>query len=251
MADKNDAPRRASPEAARSTGDGSPFSMPLEKGMDILAEPSLINAPGEKTSAGIPEEAEREKVSREPSPSAKANPSVVAHYHGPRFLTFLLLMFLFPFLFNLGSELYLLARTAVMAQMAGLQPSAAPPPHPSSGKSDADKMIDSLAMVIANQEKLLRDAGQRIVIIHPGYTGLSSYDEEKNKVKELVGIDLDDPVTGSEKFGKIKSAEILSAVISSFDHILLNAAQNNTSEFRVKNALEAKKQALKRLQEIR
>lgn len=251
MADKNNAPLRPAPEAPRSAGEGSPFSMPLEKGMDIMAEHSAIKTPGGKALPGISDESKRENVSQNSAAPTKATPAVATHSHAPRFWMLLLAMFLFPFFFNLGSELYLLARTALMAQMGGLPSGAAISPKPSPGKSDTDKMIDSLALVIANQEKLLRDSGQKVVIIHPDYAGVSSYDDEKSKVKELAGIDLDDPVTGSDKFGKIKSAEILSAVIHSFDRILLNASQNNISEFRLKNTLEAKKQALKRLQDIR
>lgn len=250
MADKNDAPPRPAADAARSAGEGSPFSMPLEKGTDILADPAAKKTAGEE---GPKHEVKR--APQEAAPPAKAAHTADVQCHGPRFWRLLLAMFLFPFFFNLGSELYLLARTAIMAQMGGLQTAAPPPAQPSPGKSDADKLIDSLAVVIANQEKLLRDAGQsdagRVVIIHPDYAGTFLYDAEKGKIKELAGIDLDDPLAGSDKFGKIKSAEVLSAVIGSFDRILLNAAQNNVSEFRVKNTLEAKKQALKRLQELR
>lgn len=251
MADKNDTPRRPGPETGRSAAEGSPFSMPLEKGGDILAEPSAIKTGGESVPSGIHEEPKRTKAQHEAAPQANTKTGVSAHYYGPSFWKLLLAMFLFPFFFNLGSELYLLARTALMTRMGGLQTAAVTSSNPTSGKSDADRMIDSLALVIANQEKLLRDNSQRVVIIHPDYAAVFSYDDEKNKVKELVGIDLDDPIAGSDKFGKIKSAEILSAVLGSFDRILLNAAQNNISEFRVKNTLEAKKQALKRLQELR
>ncbi len=250
MADKKDASRRPAPEAGRSAGESSPFSMPLEKGVDILAESSTIKATGEKASSGIPEEPKREKASQEFTPPETAKPGVTAYCHGPRLWMLLLAMFLFPFFFNLGSELYLLARTALMAQMGSL-PAVPAQSSQSLVKNDNDKVIDSLALVISNQEKIMRDAGQRVVIIHPDYAGVFSYDDEKGRVKELAGIDIDDPVTGSDKLGKIKSAEILSAIIGSFDRILLNAAQNNISEFRVKNTLEAKKQALKRLQELR
>lgn len=247
MADKKETPRRPVSEAARDAGDNSPFSIPLEKGGDILAESAALK---ETVSSKSPEEAKRGGTAQESIPADKGKPVPASCCHGVRMWKLLLAMFLFPFFFNLGSELYLLARTAAMAQMGGLQAAPEPATKPS-GKSDFDKVIDSLALVIANQEKLLRDTGQRVVIIHPEYTGTFSYDDEKGKVKELAGIDLDDPVTGSDKIGKIKSAELLSAIIRSFDRILLNAAQNNLSEFRVKNTLEAKKQALKRLQELR
>lgn len=253
MADKNNPPQRPAPEAAKNAGERSPFSMPLDKGVDIMAQPAPKNAGAEAIPFGMPEEPKHEAkgASQETAPPAKAAQGMVVHYRGPRLWTMIVAMFLFPFFFNLGSELYLLIRAAIVGQMGGLRLGATPPSRPSAVKSDTDKMIDSLALVIANQEKLLRDAGQRVVIIHPGYAGLFSYDDEKGKVKELTGIDLDDPVAGSDKFGKIKSSEILSSVIGSFDRILLNAAQNNLSEFRVKNVMEAKKQSLKRLQELR
>ncbi len=248
MADKNEAPRRPAPEVSRGAGDNSPFSIPLEKGMDILTEST---AKKETAPSKTPEEPKRDGAAQESALPEKTKPVAAASCHGIRMWKLLLAMFLFPFFFNLGSELYLLARTALMAQMGGLQAAHQPPAQQPTGKSESDKVIDSLALVIANQEKLLRDTGQRVVIIHPDYAGTFSYDDEKGKVKELAGIDLDDPITGSDKIGKIKSSELLSAIIRSFDRILLNAAQNNLSEFRLKNTLEAKKQALKRLQELR
>lgn len=253
MADKNNPPQRPVPEAARNAGEGSPFSMPLDKGMDIMAAPVPKKGGAESAPSGMLEEAKQaaKGAPQEAAPSAKASQGMVVYYRGPRLWTMIAAMFLFPFLFNLGSELYLLIRAAIVGQMGGLRSAATPLSRTSAGKSDADKMIDSLALVIANQEKLLRDAGQRVVIIHPGYAGSFSYDAEKAKVKELAAVDLDDPVAGSDKFGKIKSAEVLSAVIESLDRILLNAAQNNISEFRVKNAMEAKRQSLMRLQELR
>lgn len=252
MADKNNAPQRPSPEAARDAGERSPFSMPLEKGMDILAEPFPKKTAGEAAPIGMPEEPGQEgKGARQAAPPPKAAQGVVVHYRGPRLWTMITAMFLFPFFFNFGSDLYLLIRAAIVGRGGSLWRAAAPPSQPPAAKSDTDKMIDSLAVVMANQEKLLRDSGQRVVIIHPDYAGAFSYDAEKAKVKELSAIDLDDPVTGSDKFGKIKSVEVLSAVIESLDRILLNAAQSNISEFRVKNVMEAKKQSLMRLQELR
>ncbi len=248
MADKNETPRRPVQETARVAGGNSPFSIPLEKGGDILAE-SI--APKETVPSKATEEAKRDGSVAESVTPAKTKPVAIAYGNGISMWKLLLAMFLFPFFFNLGSELYLLARTAVMAQMGGLHAASGSAAQQTPGKSESDKVIDSLALVIANQEKLLRETGQRVVIIHPDYTGAFSYDDEKAKVKELAGIDLDDPITGSDKIGKIKSSEMLSAIIRSFDRILLNAAQNNLSEFRVKNTLEAKKQALKRLQELR
>lgn len=252
MADKNNAPPRPAPEAARNTGEISPFSIPLEKGTDIMAEPAPKKMAGEAGPAVMSEEPKRaaKDAPEEAAPSRGAQ-GVVVYYRGPRLWTMIAAMFMFPFFFSFGSELYLLIRAAVVGQMGGLRSAATPRSPAPPGKNDADKMIDSLAVVIANQEKLLRDNGQRVVIIHAGYAGSFSYDAEKAKVKELAAIDLDDPVAGSDKFGKIKSAEVLSAVIESLDRILLNAAQNNISEFRVKNVMEAKKQSLIRLQELR
>ncbi len=264
---------QAGHEPPHGEGVVNPLSMPLEKGMEMQEEapqgPLKAN-PAPKTesethalqpASGKKHEEPKHEPPHPPKGEAHQHEKTalpVAPYRGPGLGIILVVLFLFPFFFNLGSELYLLARTAIMAQMgsrssapaqegSALKSSSAIQPL----KSDSDKIIDSLALVIANQEKLMGDGAQRVLIIHPDYAGTFSYDAEKQKIEQLAGIDLDTPLAGTDKMGKIRSAEILSLVIESLDRVLLNAAQYDLSEFHVKNALEAKKQALKRLQEIR
>jgi hypothetical protein len=119
------------------------------------------------------------------------------------------------------------------------------------GDNKDRQILDSMTAIIINQQKQMEQGGQKVVIFRPEYPGAYSFEAEKTKIYELGGMDIDDPVTGMGKMSKINSAEVLMAMIESFDRITLNAAQYNTSEFHVKNAIESKKLAFKRLQELK
>ncbi len=75
---------------------------------------------------------------------------------------------------------------------------------------------------------------------------------EKQKVLELAGIDLDDPVTNSKPFNSIKSRDVLKELIRSFDLIIAAARDHDeVSDFLKSNAMTAKKYATRRLKKVR
>lgn len=74
---------------------------------------------------------------------------------------------------------------------------------------------------------------------------------EKQKILELSGVDIDDPVSGSKPFDAVKSRDALKEVIRSLDAIIAASRDHaEVGDFLKGNALEAKKlarQALSRM----
>jgi hypothetical protein len=168
---------------------------------------------------------------------------------GIGFWTLVFAMFLFPFFFHAGTELYMMARAALFP---GQTVKKQEEPKADAGKLADGKSLDKLAAALAEQTKALQEGAGRVVIIHPPLNGTFSFDAEKTKIYELSGINMDDPaVSGANKLAQVKSVELLYSLMESFDRIVVNAAQNNVSDFHVKNAIEWKKRALKRLQELK
>lgn len=162
----------------------------------------------------------------------------------------LLAMFLFPFFFHAGTDLYMLARAALFSKVEAVKQQAGRPDSDSGGQAE-HKELEKLTAMLENQTKILGEGAGKVVIIHPPYPSAFSFDSEKAKIYELGGVNLDDPPAVADKLEKVKSVELLYALMESLDRVVLNAAQNNVSEFHVKNAIEWKKRALKRLQELR
>lgn len=205
--------------------DKSPLSMPLEKG-DAALDGKYSSA------ASIPEKSD-----------LRNNGGVC---RAPKAWVIFAALFLFPFFYHLGSELYLLARTAIMAKY-GPPASVAPVVV---AKGTVDELNKTMAAILDGQQKLIQE-GQKVIIIHSDYAGAFSYEHEKRKILELCGFDIDDPVNLADRFSKIKSTELLGTVMESLDRIVLNAAQNGVAEQHLKNTIEVKKMALKRIQELR
>ncbi len=75
---------------------------------------------------------------------------------------------------------------------------------------------------------------------------------EKQKVLQLSGVDLDDPVTGAGQFGKIQSRDALKETIRSLDAIIAASRDHQeVSDFIKTNALAAKKFASQRLKSLK
>ncbi len=93
---------------------------------------------------------------------------------------------------------------------------------------------------------------QKIVVVRVPSREKFDLAYEKQKILELSGVDLDDPVTGSQIFSKIKSWDALKEVIRSLDDIIAAARDHDeVTDFLKANALKAKKYATKRLSVLR
>lgn len=212
----------------------SPLSIPLDKG------------------EGVPPRQTPPRTGAEPSYGYKTfeRPPQPETGGGLRFWMVMVAMFLFPFFFHAGTDLYKLARAALSSKVDSMKEQT-DKPEADSGRQAELKELEKLTAILEHQTKILGEGAGKVVIIHPSYPSAFSFDSEKAKIYELVGINLDDPPAVANKIEKVKSVELLYSLMESLDRVVLNAAQNNVSDFHVKNAIEWKKRALKRLQELR
>lgn len=75
---------------------------------------------------------------------------------------------------------------------------------------------------------------------------------EKQKVLELSGLDLDDPVAGTNPFKSLNSRDALKETIRALDTIIAAAKDHaEVGDFLKSNSLKAKKYALKRLSKLK
>ncbi len=113
------------------------------------------------------------------------------------------------------------------------------------------KIGESLAILSKAFDRFSKQEIQKVVVISNEAPGRFSFKMEKKKLLEISGIDLDDPIAGTEITSNINSAEVLMAMIDSFNRILSKGGEDGVTGFYVKNALAGKTQTLKRLKEIR
>jgi len=113
------------------------------------------------------------------------------------------------------------------------------------------KIAESLALLAKTFDSFSKQEIQKVVIINNEAPGSFSFKMEKKKLLEISGIDLDDPIADTDIISNINSADVLMAMIDSFNRILSKGGEDGVTGFYVKNTLAGKTQALKRLKEIR
>jgi len=96
-----------------------------------------------------------------------------------------------------------------------------------------------------NLEKLVKGfSAPKVVVINQGSVDGFTVKNEKQRILELGGIDIDDPIVHKNAFSKIKSKKIMDALIQSFNRILENQNEPGVSDFLVKNAKKGKTLAI-------
>lgn len=159
-------------------------------------------------------------------------------------------LFAAPLFLRAGNDMYDLLKSKLpyYLEFYGIDfPSA--PVIAEHGDLDSKVAIDKFLKL---QEKMLKKSAQKVVIIYPERSGTFSLKREKKKLYEISGLDIDDPVKSSGVIGKIRSLELLVAMVESFDRILDSAGENGkVSGFHVKNAIEGKRLALARIRQLR
>lgn len=247
----------------------SPLSIPLEKAHTEIRETDLADIPQKKIT-----QKEFLKIIYKQVDEKIENHKKTGHSQG--YLKAVLLALLFaPFLFKAGADIYDMAKPHI-TELLGIP---APQPEketavPSAGTGNGNlakalaeqnsAFINKLTKLMAMQEKksfaklnklieakVKTEAFQKVIIVRNDSEASFSFKLEKKLLFELSGLDMDDPITGAKLFKKIKSVELLIAMVDSFNRMLLNASQHKISEFHVKNAVEGKRQTLKRLQELK
>lgn len=254
----------------------NPLSMPLEKSptfdsSQIKEIPQIFRKPGEPTDKTAPEKPETgsppssEKM-REQRKTLTEKELFKKLYErideqvekrtvsGKRpFLYFgliLLAVFLSPFLFYGGTDLYHLSR-GYLFEYFGVMPTLSDKYFSQTLASQNREIIKELGVLVRTQKEIVKSGIQKVVVINNEPGGTFSFKFEKKKLFELSGIDIDDPIKGTKKIGKIKSVDVLIAIMDSFNRILWNGAQYGVSNFHIKNVIEGKRQALKKLQELK
>lgn len=75
---------------------------------------------------------------------------------------------------------------------------------------------------------------------------------EKQKIYELAGVDMDDPITSAKLFNVIKSRDVLKELIRSFNLIIAASRDHDEiSDFLKSNSMTGKKYATRRLKKVR
>jgi len=168
------------------------------------------------------------------------------------FILILVTIAIAPFLYNGGTDLYLMGKKQLQQNIKILLPAQMVPVStekaPTASKDTLLKILNKIATA---QEKLSKDGIQKVVVLSPSEDYTFNYSFEKKKILEISGIDIDDPVIGSKAISKIKSSQVLIELIDTFNKIIMSGPQYNVSSFRIKNIIEAKKQALKKLKKLR
>ncbi len=92
----------------------------------------------------------------------------------------------------------------------------------------------------------------RIIVIKVPSREKFDLNYEKQKIYELAGVDMDDPVTSAKPFNAIKSRDVLKELIRSFNLIIAASRDHDeVSDFLKSNAMTGKKYATRRLKKIR
>lgn len=165
----------------------------------------------------------------------------------------LIVLFAAPFFFRAGSDIYDILKSRLPSlEFYGLDFSSAPAGDTPENEAINLQIAGNLNKLLKLQEKLLKKSTQKVVVIYPERAGTFSFKREKKRLYELSGLDIDDPIQGSKVIEKIKSVELLVAMVESFDRIIDNAGRKNeVSGFHVKNSIEGKRMALKKIRQLR
>lgn len=185
----------------------NPLAIPLQKSQ----EPSATKTKGQNTQDAVT----RINLQIDKRIDAK----LAAYPNGAKrpfpFWHTLFVIFLSPFLFYIGSDLYHFAKKNVLQIVA-------------------DKKL-----VIGSSD---------ITEKAPPETFSIKY--EKKKLMEISGIDIDDPIKNTMKIRNIGSIKELNDLMVCFDRILVNAKKHKVSDFHVQSAKKGKRQAEQRLKEL-
>ena len=176
----------------------------------------------------------------------------------------LLILFISPLVINAGSDLYDMikakaAPTAVVETV--VEPAANNKEDLRAVLKQNEKLVEKLARqnitlskkltsLIKVQEKIAKKEPDKVVILPSGGVSTFSMKREKKLLYEISGIDIDDPIT-AKSIDKIKSTQIMLAMIDSFNRILVNSDQSSVSDFHRNNTVKAKRLVVKKLRQTK
>ncbi|MFQ5431380.1 MAG: hypothetical protein ACE5EN_02590 [Nitrospinota bacterium] len=179
----------------------------------------------------------------------------------PGTITILLILFLSPFIVKAGSDLYDLAKAKVTVPPTVVKPVIDKKDDLRAVLKKNEALVEKLAnqnhtlskkltALIKVQEKIAKKKPDKIVVLPSGGPTTFSMKREKEILYEISGVDIDDPIT-EKSISKIKSAQILLAMVESFNRILINSDHSSVSDFHLKNTVKAKRFVVKKLRQLK
>ena len=178
----------------------------------------------------------------------------------PGTITILLILFLSPLIINAGDSLYDYIKAQVTVP-AAVTPVTDKKDDLRAVLKQNEALVKKLAgqnrilskkltALIRVQEKIAKKKPNKVVVLPSSGPAVFSMKREKKILYEISGIDIDDPIT-EKSINKIKSVQILLAMIESFNRILINSDHMSVSSFHLKNIVKAKRLVVKKLRQIK
>lgn len=179
----------------------------------------------------------------------------------PGSVTILLILLVSPFIINAGNDLYGVIKAKVTVPAAEIKPVADKKDDLRAVLKQNEALVEKLASqnrtlskkltdLIKVQEKIAKKKPDKVVVFPPAGPAAFSMKREKEILYEISGMDIDDPIT-EKSISKIKSVQILLAMIESFNRILINSDYKSVSDFHLKNIVKAKRLVVKKLRQIK
>lgn len=117
------------------------------------------------------------------------------------------------------------------------------------------KLADKKPQVIKVETPKVKETKTRapkIIVVKVPTREKFDLNYEKQKIYELAGVDMDDPITSAKPFNVIKSRDVLKELIRSFDLIIAASRDHDEiSDFLKSNAMTGKKHTTRRLKKVR
>ena len=245
-----------------SEGKISPLAIPLEKEAKPPEEP-FLGERRQQESAAVKRISQKEFLDKVFAKiDEKVEDALKKRAFFPRTITILLILLVSPFIINAGNDLY----DVVKAQLIVPVPEAVKPV--ASEKDDLravlkqnEALVETLAKqnrtlskklttLIEVQERIAKKDPDKVVVFPSSSPTVFSMKREKKVLYEISGIDIDDPIT-EKSIDKIKSVQILLAMVESFNRMLINSDHSSVSDFHRKNIVKAKRLVIKKLRQTK
>jgi len=152
----------------------------------------------------------------------------------------LLIIFIAPFIYNAGSDIYFMAKFSLYKALGGNRHIL----------SENQKLTEGIA------SKLFSAGNNEITGNSPDSKNAQTRNATKadsfslKHEKELLiqlGLDVDDPINNSKKIAVMTSVKDLNLIIESFGRIITNSTKYDISDFHVKNSLKGREDATDRI----
>ena len=244
-----------------SEGKVSPLAIPLEKETSPPEEP-FLGERRQQGSAAVKRISQKEFLDKVYTKiDEKVEEALKKRASFPGTITILLILLISPFIFNAGSDLYDIAKAQLIVPEPIKQPVAGDKNDLRAVLKQNEALVEKLAKqnrtlskkltaLIAVQEKIAKKEPDKIVVFPTRTPSAFSMKREKKILYEISGIDIDDPIT-DKSINKIKSVQILLAMVESFNLMLVNSDHSSVSAFHLKNIVKAKRLVIKKLRQIK